>query len=55
MAGPVKKTTVKELAGDYRVSSDFYDALADLVESEIRGARKRARKNNRKTLMPHDL
>lgn len=55
MAGPVKKTTVKELAGNYRVSSDFYDALADVVEKEIRAARRRAKENNRKTLMPHDL
>lgn len=52
---PVRKTKVKELAGDFRVSSDFYDALADVVEGEIESARRRARENNRRTLMPHDL
>lgn len=52
---PVRKTKVKELAGDFRVSSDFYDALANRVEREIREARKRASANNRRTLMPHDL
>lgn len=52
---PVRKTKVKELAGDFRVSSDFYDALANVVEDEIQDARRRAEENNRRTLMPHDL
>lgn len=52
---PVRKTKVKELAGDFRVSSDFYDALGEVVEGEIQAARRRAEANNRRTLMPQDL
>lgn len=52
---PVRKTKVKELAGDFRVSSDFYDALDKVVSEEIREAKRRADENGRSTLMPYDL
>lgn len=55
MAGPVKKTTVKELAGDYRVSSDFYDALNAQVYDLLEQAKQRAEQNGRSTVMPRDL
>jgi histone H3/H4 len=52
----VRKSKVKELVGsDYRVSADFYEALNKHVHETLVQARERAKKNDRKTLRPHDL
>lgn len=51
----VNKTQVKELAGDFRVSSKFYDALDGVVAEQVEKAKERAENNGRSTLMPHDL
>lgn len=51
----INKSRVKESAGDFRVSSDFYEALDKVVSEEIKDAKRRADENGRSTLMPHDL
>ncbi len=51
----INKSKVKDAAGDFRVSSKFYDALDSVVADQIRKAKKRADENGRSTLMPHDL
>ena len=51
----VKKSEIKNLAGDFRVSADFYEALSKLVAEHIKQAKKRAKENNRKTLKAYDL
>lgn len=51
----INKTQVKEAASDFRVSSDFYDALNAQVYDLIDQAKQRAEQNGRSTLMPHDL
>ena len=51
----VNKTQVKEMAGDFRVSSQFYDALDSVVAQAVKDAQRRAESNGRSTLMPHDL
>ncbi|MCX6767743.1 MAG: DUF1931 domain-containing protein [Candidatus Micrarchaeota archaeon] len=54
-------TIVKSVVADsarkagVRVSADFYDALDKAVSDVISKAVKRAKDNNRKTLMPQDL
>lgn len=53
--GLLKRTKVKESAGDFRVSAGFYEALDDRVAELIDEAKSRAEKNDRATLMPHDL
>lgn len=52
----VRKSKVKEVVGtDFRVSADFYDALNNHVQDTLKQAKERARRNDRKTLRPHDL
>jgi histone H3/H4 len=51
----VRKSKIKELAGKFRVSADFYDALNKTVQAQIKQAQKRAQANGRKTLRPEDL
>lgn len=51
----INKSRVKDAADDFRVSSDFYDALDRVVSKEIRAAKRRADENGRSTLMPYDL
>lgn len=51
----VNKSQVKEMAGDFRVSSQFYDELDEVVRKAIRAAQQRAKNNGRSTLMPYDL
>lgn len=51
----VTKSAVKEVAGDFRVSSNFYPALEAQVIELIEDAKRRADSNGRATLMPHDL
>lgn len=52
----VRKSKVKEFVGtDFRVSADFYDALNVHVQETLKQAKERAKRNDRKTLRPHDL
>ncbi len=51
----INKSRVKDAAGDFRVSSDFYDAIDEVVANEIKEAKRRADENGRSTLMPYDL
>lgn len=51
----INKTQVRETSGDFRVSSDFYDALNAQVYDLVDQAKQRAEQNGRSTLMPHDL
>ncbi len=51
----VRKSKIKELAGDFRVSADFYEALNKKVQLDIKAAQKRAGANGRKTLRPEDI
>ena len=51
----IKKSEVKELVKDFRISNDFYDALSKYVEKAVKDAKKRAKDNGRKTLKPFDL
>lgn len=51
----INKSRVKDAAGDFRVSSDFYEALDKVVSEEIKEAKRRADENGRSTLMPYDL
>jgi len=51
----INQSRVKEAAGQFRVSTDFYAALDARVREQIERATTRARANGRTTLMPHDL
>ncbi len=51
----IVKSKIKELAGDYSVSSDFADVLNAKVKQLVQDAIKRAEANNRKTIMGRDL
>ncbi len=46
---------VKEVAGEFSVAGDFYEALDKKVEELIKKATERAKANNRKTVMAKDL
>ena len=54
MAGIVVRAAVRNET-DMQISADFFDALDDKVLEMIKTAEKRAQKNGRKTLKPHDL
>ena len=51
----IKKSEVKDAVKDFRISSDFYDALDKYVQKAVKDAKKRAKENGRKTLKPFDL
>jgi histone H3/H4 len=51
----IKKSEVKDAAGDFRISGDFYDALDKAVAGLVKAAKKRADANGRKTLKASDL
>lgn len=51
----VVKSKIKEVVGNYNVSSDFADALDDAVQCMVKKAAERAEANNRKTVMAKDL
>lgn len=55
MADPIVKTTVKDALDDMNVSSDFYDALDEVVIELLNDAVRRAEANDRKTVQPRDL
>lgn len=49
------KSSVKDMVGDFQVSSDFVDALNLKVEQLVKDAVKRAESNGRKTVMGKDV
>lgn len=49
------KAKIKEVVGDYQVSSDFVDVLDAKVKVLIEDAKKRAEANGRKTVMGRDI
>jgi len=51
----IVKSKIKELVGNYSVSSDFADILNTKVKHMIEEAVKRAEANSRKTVMGRDL
>ena len=51
----VVKSKVKEIAGSYNVSSDFYDTLNIKVKQMVQDSIKRAEANSRKTIMGRDI
>lgn len=51
----VVKSKIKEVAGDYNISSDFADALDEKLRELVKKAADRAESNNRKTIMAKDL
>lgn len=51
----VNKSAVKDLAGEFRVSGQFYDKLDAVVAEAMKKAQARAESNGRTTLMPYDL
>ncbi len=55
MVDVLKKSGVREAAGDMNVGSDFYEELDEYVKSEIERAVERADLNNRKTVKARDV
>lgn len=51
----IVKSKIKELVGNYSVSSDFADVLNAKVKHIVEEAVKRAEANNRKTVMGRDI
>lgn len=51
----IKKSGVKEEAGDYQVSSELYEALDERVKEILDKAKDRADANRRNTLKPEDV
>lgn len=51
----INQSKVKDAAGNFRVSADFYARLEARVLELIESAKSRADANGRTTLMPHDL
>lgn len=51
----VKKSGIKDKAGDYNVAKEFYDALDEEVEKLIERAKERSDANRRQTLKPSDV
>jgi len=55
MVDVLKKSGVREAAGDLNVGSDFYDELDEHVKREIERAVERAQANGRKTVKARDV
>lgn len=51
----LKKSGVRETAGDVNVGSDFYEALDDRVKELIERSVERAQSNGRKTIKARDV
>ncbi|MFH8120456.1 MAG: DUF1931 domain-containing protein [Candidatus Aenigmatarchaeota archaeon] len=51
----IVKSAVREIAGDVRISDDFFTALNKKVVEMIKEAVKRAEANGRKTLRAADV
>ncbi|MCS7093952.1 MAG: DUF1931 domain-containing protein [Candidatus Aenigmarchaeota archaeon] len=54
-ANLVIKSAVREVAGDIRISDEFFDALNKKVAELVKEAVKRAEANGRKTLRGADV
>jgi histone H3/H4 len=55
MADLIFKSNVQEALGEMQVSADLYEALDDEVEEVLEEAVRRARANDRTTVMAQDL
>lgn len=55
MVDVLKKSGVREAAGDVNVGSDFYEALDDRVKELIERSVERAQSNGRKTIKARDV
>ncbi|MCU4753432.1 DUF1931 domain-containing protein [Halobacteria archaeon AArc-curdl1] len=55
MVDVLKKSGVREAAGDVNVGSDFYEELDEHVKAEIERAVERSRANGRKTIKARDV
>jgi histone H3/H4 len=55
MVDVLKKSGVREAAGDYNVGSDFYEALDDEVKRLIDRACERCEHNDRRTIKARDV
>lgn len=51
----IVKTKIREMAGNYSVSTDFGEELNNKVKQIIQDAIKRAEANGRKTIMARDI
>ncbi|MGM5479916.1 MAG: DUF1931 domain-containing protein [Nanobdellota archaeon] len=51
----IVKAKLKEIVGEYNISSDFAQELDAQVKELVKKAQKRAEGNNRKTIMAKDL
>ena len=51
----VIKAKIKEVVGNYQVSSDYVDALDKVVKEAIKKSIERAEANHRRTVMAKDL
>ncbi len=50
----IKKSAVKEAAGELNVSAEFYEALDRRARDLVKHARRRAQENGRRTLKARD-
>lgn len=55
MVDIIVKKAVRDAAGEFLVSGDFYDALDGKVKELVDDAKDRAKANGRKTLKPQDI
>ena len=51
----VVKAKIKEVVGNYQVSSDYVNALDRVVRDVIKNSNERAEANHRRTVMAKDL
>jgi histone H3/H4 len=51
----VNASGIKEAGAPFRISHDFYEAVEQRVLGLMEEAKRRAERNGRTTLMPHDL
>ena len=51
----VARSRIKEIAGEYSVANEFFDALDKKVEDMIKTSVERAKANKRHTVMERDL
>ncbi len=55
MTNYIVASAVRELAGDFRVSGEFLEALDTAVEDIVEAAIERAQENGRATVRPYDV
>lgn len=51
----IARSRVKEIAGEYSVANEFFDAIEKKTEQLIKEAIERAKANKRHTVMARDL